>query len=173
MTTSRMPVPKPRGRAPGVDDPFRDVVERELRGEATPAEVAMLAEPANVAHWLRVLVRLEGEVRAHIARDRAALDAKKPTPPAPPTREYLAERRNTARKEEARHHFLRVVGTRRDEVSTRIGTLGLTPVTLGSVLAALVNVENLLDAGQQTEGLDALTALIDGWESLAPEAVAS
>jgi hypothetical protein len=122
----------------------RRVVDRMLRDEATPSEVAYLY--ANPILWLRALNRVAEETKTHMAKARAAREHVKPGSGEAPSEEFKQLIADGARLRVARMHFLNLVEKQIEEVKTLCGPNRIADTLMvGDVVDVLVSIATLAD----------------------------
>jgi hypothetical protein len=131
-------------------DPFRALVERDLRNTTTDNERALLRHPDTVVRWLRMLKAIQREVESHIGRNVAALRAMAPAPGDQPSREYIVAKRTHDAGHAKRINFVRHLKTHMDEAVQIINHHGLPPLMVGNIVDFLVDVDTEL-AGDDIE----------------------
>jgi len=143
---------------------LRPLVDADIHSTATPAQVMELKKRENLVTWIRVLNTIEHEIEEHIAKSRLSIAALKPSGGRAPSTAYLAAKRRVDERTTARLHVLGHVRAKRAEVASLISAAGLTPHTLGTVIDALVTLEDLIDGGYYQSASDYLSKLIDAYE---------
>lgn len=138
----------------------RRVVDRALRGEATPGEMAWLQK--NPILWLRALNRIREETQSAIAKARTGREHLKPGPGEVASPEFSAALAAHSRAMVARRHFLEILTGHIEEVKTLCGFERPDERILsGDLVDALVAIATLIDTG----GLQAARDKALSWAS--------
>lgn len=152
------------------DATMDQIVIREMRGQASLKEVALLHQDDMLVYWLQTLVALEHQSQAHTAADKQRLAARKRDGTAQPTRAYVEAKARFREREARRSGFRGIVQKKRDEVGRLIARRGMTPRTLGTCIDLLVQVEALLADGQVDGAHQLVQIVITRWEDEAQRA---
>lgn len=133
-----------------------DLVDKDVKGRATPAEAARLRLPEHLIDWNRALVALlhdvEGAItdsaarmRAHPGRTDAAGDVRAA---------YLVEKAEHDRRFASRARFLRGVKARQEEARFLLRQAHVdTHLTVGGLLGEFARIEEYLSRNDVEQAL--------------------
>ena len=130
---------------------FKAAAVRDLKGRATAEDMETLS--ADLTLWLRVLVRIEMEVDSHIGAWHARLKAEGRG--ATPGEQWKAA---------DRVRFKQTTRSRRGDVADMLSTTGLTRSTIGTMIEALIAIEEVLSEDNVSDAHQMISGLIDRLE---------
>lgn len=152
---------------------LRSAVEADVKGRATAEQVRLLTQRSNLIPWLRILSQLKSEAEGHTARESKRLAPLRPEPGTQPSKEYLRLKVEMDQRVANRLLFIESVNSKRNEVALRLSAEALSKQSLGTIIDALVRVEDLLGDGDTDGAHRLLSSLIDVYEMDAEGAISA
>lgn len=121
--------------------------EKELRGRATPGEVAQLH--ANPLLWMRALQAIRHKAETTTAKERRTLAHLKPTGSGPASPAYLAAKAEFEQRIVSRLWFEELIVQRLRDINSLLGSKPIVGwVTAGDMAETFARLVTLADAGE-------------------------